>query len=163
MFIGRTDAETEAPILWPPDAKSQLIGKDIDAVKDLGQKKEWMTEDEMVRWHHQLKGYEFEQAPGDGEGQGLLVCLSPWCHKESDTMSSDRTTTSSVPLYHSISVFHLETILFLLTKYERMVGMSSGIQVLKVITTQKAACERFDKVHNKVDRLSSIYEIKLIR
>ena len=59
MFIGRTDAETEAPILWPPDAKSQLIGKDIDAVKDLGQKKEWMTEDEMVRWHHQLKGHEF--------------------------------------------------------------------------------------------------------
>ena len=122
-----------------------------------------MTDDAMVRWHHQLKGYEFEQAPGDGEGQGILVCLSPWCHKESDTMSSDRTTTSSVPLYHSISVFHLETILFLLTKYERMVGMSSGIQVLKVITTQKAACERFDKVHNKVDRLSSIYEIKLIR
>ena len=86
----------------------------------------------MVRWHHQLNGYEFEQAPGDGEGQGILVCLSPWCHKESDTMSSER--TSSVPHYHSISVFHLETILFLLTKYERMVGMSSGIQVLKVIT-----------------------------
>ena len=64
MFIGRTDAETEAPILWPPDAKSQLIGKDIDTVKDLGQKKEWMTEDEMVRWHHQLKGYESEKTPG---------------------------------------------------------------------------------------------------
>ena len=133
IFIGRSDAEAETPILWPSDAKSWLIRKDTKAGKDWRQEK-GMTEDEMVRWHHWLNGYEFEQAPGDGEGQGILVCLSPWCHKESDTMSSDR-TTSSVPHYHSISVFHLETILFLLTKYERMVGMSSGIQVLKVITT----------------------------
>ena len=84
MFIGRTDAETEAPILWPPDAKSQLIGKDIDTVKDLGQKKEWMTEDEMVRWHHQLKGYESEKTPGDSEGQGSLACCIPWGWKELD-------------------------------------------------------------------------------
>ena len=82
MFIGRTDAETEAPILWPPDAKSQLIGKDIDAVKDLGQKKEWMTEDEMVRWHHQLNGHELKQTLGNSEGQGSLACCSPWGCKE---------------------------------------------------------------------------------
>ena len=64
VFIGRTDAEAEAPILWPPDVKSWLIGKDTDAVKDLGQEKKWTTEDEMVGWHHQLRGHEFEKTPG---------------------------------------------------------------------------------------------------
>ena len=76
IFIGRTDAE--APILWPPDEKSPLIGKDPDAGKDRRQE-EKMTEDKMVRWHHQLNGHEFKQALGDGEGQGSLVCYSPWC------------------------------------------------------------------------------------
>ena len=84
MFIGRTDAETEAPIPWPPDAKSQLIGKDPVAGKDRRQEK-GTTEDEMVGWHHQFDGHEFEQAPGDGEGQASLVCCSQCCHKESDT------------------------------------------------------------------------------
>ena len=79
IFIGRTDAEAEAPILWPPDAKSQLIGKDPDARKDWKQEEKGMTEDEMVRW--QLNGQEFEQAPGDGEEQGSLACYSPWGHK----------------------------------------------------------------------------------
>ena len=69
IFTGRTDAEAEAPIIWPPDAKSQLIGKDSDAGKEGRQEEKEMTEDKMVGWHHQLNGYEFEQAPGDGEGQ----------------------------------------------------------------------------------------------
>ena len=60
MFIGRTDAEAETPILWPPDAKSLLIGKDPDAGKEWGQEEKGMTEDEMVGWHHQLNGHEFE-------------------------------------------------------------------------------------------------------
>ena len=64
--------------------KSQLVGKDPDAGKDCGQEK-GATEDEMVRWHHQLNGHEFEQAQGDGEGQGSLACCSPWGHKELDT------------------------------------------------------------------------------
>ena len=64
--------------------KSQLIGKDPDACKDCGQEKKGKTEDEMVGWHHQLNGHEFEQALGDGEGQGILVCCSPWGHKELD-------------------------------------------------------------------------------
>ena len=72
IFIGRTDAE--APILWPPDAKSQLIGKDPDAGKDWRQEKKEETE---VGWHHQLNGHEFEQAPGNGEGQLSLACCSP--------------------------------------------------------------------------------------
>ena len=84
MFIGRTDAEAEAPGLWPPDAKSWLTGKDCDAGEDWGQEK-GMTEDEMVGWHHWLNGHEFEQTPGDSEGQGSLACCGPWIHKESDT------------------------------------------------------------------------------
>ena len=85
LFIGRTDAEAEAPILWPPDEKNWLIGKDPDAGKDWRQEEKEMTEDEMVGWHHGLKEHEFEQASGVGEGQGSLACCSPWCCKESDT------------------------------------------------------------------------------
>ena len=81
IFIGRTDAEAEALILWPPYVKSQFIGKDPDAVKDWGQEEKGTTEDEMVGWHHQLNGHEFEQAPGDGEGQGSLAGCSLWGHK----------------------------------------------------------------------------------
>ena len=72
ILIGRTDAEAETPILWPPDAKSQLIRKDPDAREDWRQEK-GTTEDEMVGWHHQLDGHEFEQAPGVGDGQGSLT------------------------------------------------------------------------------------------
>ena len=77
MFIGRADAETEAPVLWPPDAKNCLSGKDPDAGKDRRQEEKGLTEDEMVGWHHQLYGHEFEQALGVGDGQGSLVCFSP--------------------------------------------------------------------------------------
>ena len=72
IFIGRTNAEAEALILWPPVAKSQLIGKDPDAGKDWGQEEEGAKDGEMVRWHHWLNGHEFEQALGEGEGQGEL-------------------------------------------------------------------------------------------
>ena len=77
IFIGRTGAEAEAPILWPPDAKNWLFWKDPDAEKDWQQEEKGVTEDEMVGWHHLLYGYEFEQAPGVGDGQGSLVCCSP--------------------------------------------------------------------------------------
>ena len=84
ILIGRTDAEAEAPILWPPDMKSWLIGKDPDAGKDWRQEK-GTTEDKMIGWHHGFNGREFEQTLGDGKGQGSLLCCSPWGHKESDT------------------------------------------------------------------------------
>ena len=74
IFTGRTDAE--APILWPPDVKSQLIGKDPDAGKDWVCEEKRVTEDEMVRWHHWLNGHEFEQTPRDKEGEGSLVCCT---------------------------------------------------------------------------------------
>ena len=84
IFIGKTDAEVETPILWPPDARNWLFGKDPDAGKDWGQEEKGTTEDEMVGWHHRLYGYKFEQAPGVGDGQGSLECCCPWCGKESD-------------------------------------------------------------------------------
>ena len=74
IFIGRTDAEAETPVFWPPDAKNWLTGKDPDAGKDWRQEEKGMTEDEMVGWHHRLDGHEFEQAPGVGDGQGNLAC-----------------------------------------------------------------------------------------
>ena len=83
MFIGRTGAEAETPVLWLPDVKSWLIGKDSDARKDWRQEGKGTTDDEMVGWHHWLDGHEFEQAPGDGERQGSLEQCSPWGHKES--------------------------------------------------------------------------------
>ena len=82
IFIRKTDAEAEAPIIWPLDAKGWLIGKDTDAGKVWRQKKNGVAEDEMVRKHHQFNGHEFEQTLGDGEGQESLVCGSPLGHKE---------------------------------------------------------------------------------
>ena len=84
IFPGRTDAEAEAPILWPPDAKSWLIGKDPDAGKHWRQEEKGMTEDEIIGWHHWLNGHEFGWTPGMGDGQGGLACCSSWGHKESD-------------------------------------------------------------------------------
>ena len=85
IFIGSTDDETKAPILWPPDAKSWLIRKNPDAGKDWRQEENGTTEVEMVGWHHRLNGCEFQQAPGDGEGQRSLECFNTWSRKESDT------------------------------------------------------------------------------
>ena len=83
ILFGRTDAE--APVLWPPDENSQLIGKDPDAGKDWRQKEKRATEDEMVRWHHWFSGHELGQTLGDGEGQESLASCSLWCLEESDT------------------------------------------------------------------------------
>ena len=80
-----TDAEAETTILWQPDVRSWLTGKEPDDVrKDWRKEEKETTEDEMIEWHHQLNGHEFEQTPGDGEGQGSLAYCSPWGHKESD-------------------------------------------------------------------------------
>ena len=84
IFIGRTDAELEAPILWPPDVKSWLR-KDSYSGKDWRQEEKGTTGDKMAGWHHWFNGHEFEQAPGDGERQGCLACCGPLNHKESVT------------------------------------------------------------------------------
>ena len=85
IFIGRTDAEAETPILWPPDANNWHIWKDPDAGNDWRWEEKGMTEDEMARWDHRLDGHEFEWTLGVGDGQGGLACCDPWGHKESDT------------------------------------------------------------------------------
>ena len=84
IFIGRIDAEAEAPILWPPDVKYWLIGKVPDAGEDWRQEEKWQQRVKMVVWHHRLDGHEFQYAPEVGEGQGSLVFCSLLGHKESD-------------------------------------------------------------------------------
>ena len=96
IFIGRTDAETEAPILWPPDAKNRLIRQDLDAGKHWGQEEKWMTDDEMVGWYHWLSVLEFDLTLGHSEGQGSLVYCSPWGCKQTrfgDWTTATMTTT----------------------------------------------------------------------
>ena len=85
VFIGRTDVETETPILWPPDVKNWLIWKDPDAGKDWRQEEKGTTEGKMAGWHHRLNGHEFGLTPGVGDGQGGLACCGPWGCKELDT------------------------------------------------------------------------------
>ena len=117
IFIGRTDPEVEAPILWPPDVKNWLNGKDPDAGKNWRQEEKGMTEDQTVGWHHQLNRHKFEQAPGDGEGQGSLVCCSPW-HKESDTtwwLNNSNNQLQSFcfqPLYHIAYIISISSRIF---------------------------------------------------
>ena len=84
VFIGRTDGKAETPILWPPDAKSWLTVKDLDAERDWAQEEKGTTEDEMVGWHHRPDGHEFEWTPGVGDGQGGLVCCDLWGRKQLD-------------------------------------------------------------------------------
>ena len=83
-FFGRNDAKAETPILWPPHAKSWLIGKDSDAGRDWGKEEKGPTEDEMAGWHHRLDGHEFEWILGVGDGQGGLACCDLWGCKELD-------------------------------------------------------------------------------
>ena len=105
IFIGRTDAEAEVPILWPPDVKSRPIRKDPDAGKDWRQEEKGTTEDEMAGWHHWFDGHEFEQALGVGDGEGGLVCCSPRGLREADTTERLKNTiTREAPkvAYHAL-------------------------------------------------------------
>ena len=119
VFIGMTDAEAETPILWPPQVKSWLIGKDPDAGRDWGQEEKAMTEDEMAGWHHQLDAHEFEWTPGVGDGQGGLACCDSWDHKELDMTQWLNWTELNIPyvphLYFSVGghldCFHVLTII----------------------------------------------------
>ena len=102
IFLGRIDAEAEAPILWSPDAKNQLIGKDPDTGKDWRWKEKRTTEDEMAGWHHRLDGREFEWTPGVGDGEGGLACCGPWGLKELDTTERLNWTTYQYIHYFTI-------------------------------------------------------------
>ena len=104
VFIGRTDAEAETPVLWPPHAKSWLIEKDPDAERDRGQEEKGTTEDEMAGWHHRIDGCVFEWTPGVGDGQRGLACCNSWGRNESDTTERLKWT----------KVIHLKHPIFLL-------------------------------------------------
>ena len=108
IFVGRTDAE--APILWPPDVKSWLTGKDPDAGKDWRQEEKGTTEDEMVGWHHWLDGHEFEQAPGVGDRQESLACCSPWSPKESDMTEQMNWSKTKVLATEDTVILHYDEI-----------------------------------------------------
>ena len=109
VFIGRTDAEAEAPIFWLPEAKNWLIRKNHDAVEDGIQEEKGTTESEIVGWHHQLNGHESEQAPGDGEGKGSLVCCNPWGCRVWHHWSTEQLPSppNSVPPLHDALHDHL--------------------------------------------------------
>ena len=136
IFTGRTDAEVETPILWPPDAKNWLIWKDPDAGKDWGQEEKGMTEVEMVGWHHRLDGYEFEQALGAGDGQGCLACCNPWGRKESDTTEQLNWTEHWIATLCKFSVYNiifilLYTLQFLVLTFSQVstYSQSSGYSI----------------------------------
>ena len=100
VFFGKNDAKAETPVLWPPHAKSWLIGKDSDAGRDWGQEEEGRTEDEMAGWHHRLNGREFEWTQGVGDGQGSLACCNSWDRKESDMTGRLKWTELKISLIH---------------------------------------------------------------
>ena len=104
VFIGRTDAEAETPVLWPPDAKSWLTGKDPDAGRDWGQEEKGTTEDEMDGWHHWLDGREFGWTPGIGDGQGGLACCDSWGLKDLDTTERLNWTEISCNFTHQLDL-----------------------------------------------------------
>ena len=116
MFIdynsiySRTDVEAETQILWPPDVKNWLIGKDPDAGKDWGQEEKGTTEDEMAGWHHRLDGHQFGQAPGVGDEQGSLECCSPWGRKELDTTEQLNWTEHCLYPHHFFLLFPSVTV-----------------------------------------------------
>ena len=115
-FFGRNDAEAETPVLWPPDVKTWLTGKDSDAGRDWGQEEKGTTEDEMAGWHHWLDGRASEWTPEVGDGQGGLACCDSWDCKESDTTEwliwSDLNNNISGKIYHWVCSFG-RTLLFL--------------------------------------------------
>ena len=132
IFLDRTDAEAESPILWPPDVKSWLIWKDPDAGKDWRQEDKGTTEDEMAGWHHWLNGHEFEQAQGVGDWQEGLVCCSPWGHKESDMTECWTELKCVVTLcIPSLKVYQYTP----LTKWEKQMEAPSTCSICKYIYT----------------------------
>ena len=108
VFFGRNDAKAEIPVLWPPHAKSWLIGKDSDAGRDWVQEEKWTTEDEMAGWHHWLYGHEFDWTPGIGDGQGGLACFNSWGRKESDMTELLKNWTEHKPNWHVVYTIYIE-------------------------------------------------------
>ena len=136
VFIGRTDAEAETPILWPPHVKSWLIGKDSDAGRDWGQEEKGMTEDEMAGWHHWLDGPEPEWTLGVSDGQGGLTCCDSWGRKESDMTERMNWTDTNI-LCHLIPItWYFFTLIFSSITYFSMKTWLWGIDAKRNYRTR---------------------------
>ena len=131
IFMGRTDAEAEAPILWPSHVKSQLIGKDPDAWKDWRQEEKVSTEDEMVKWHHRLDGHEFEQTPGDSEGQGSLAYCSSCDRQELDMTEQQNKVAAHRVLKQRRAFFSKELLYFWETFFAFLLSPPNDLPVLR--------------------------------
>ena len=128
IFIGRVDTEAEAAILWPPDVKNWLLGKDLGAGKDWRREEKGMTEDELVGCHHWLNARKFEQAPGVDDGQGSLACCSPWGHKGSDVIEWLNWTE------HIWMVMSVSTSVYILSVgYPKYYSINNNLIMLKLI------------------------------
>ena len=140
VFIGRTDAEAETPILWPSHAKSWLIGKDPDAGKDWGQEEKGMTQDEMVGWHHRPDGRGFGWTPGVGDGQGGLACCGSWGHRESDTTEQLNWTEWTMAGYFLLSP---------ITNSLSFISFASQIRQTKSLKKLNIKFQTDDRVHRE--------------
>ena len=130
ILIGRSDAEAEAPIFRPPNGKSQLTGKDPDAGTDWRKKEKGVAYDEMVGWHHWLDGHEFKQTPGNSEGQGTLLCCSPWVAKSQTGLATEQQHEEKI---------HMET--KIVNKvFLQMSNLSSNREIQNMSCTSLAKC-----------------------
>ena len=139
LSIGRTDAEAETPILWPPHAKCWLIGKDSDAVGDWGQEEKWMTEDEMAGWHHWLDGRESEWTPGVGDGQGGLACCDSWGCKELDKTEQLNWTELNCA---SQALMYIQSIFSDYYKINLEFSKRENWKIHKIVETKKHTCKQ---------------------
>ena len=134
IFIVKTDAKAETPILWPPYVKNWFIGKDSNGGKDWRQEEKRTTEDEMVGWYHQLNGHEFEQALGAGDGQGSLGCCSPWGQKESDT--TEQVIWKTVLLYSYNYEMKIIALVFICKSWAYSIPWPSKIACMEYLMLQ---------------------------
>ena len=161
IFLGKTDAEAETPIIWPSDVKNWLIGKDPDAEKDWGREKKGKTEGEMVVEHHQLYGHEFEQALGVSDGQGCPVCCSPWGRKESGT-TEQLSWAKSLPKSHLWTAGSLQCFLIPSLSWGKLPEFKTGrersavresllspVHCPSLHTVQPVVCSRQGWVHEQ--------------
>ena len=144
ISIGRTDAEAEAPILWPPDGKSQLIGKDPDVGKDWGQEEKGVTEDEMAGWHHWLSGRECEWTPGVGDGQGSLVCCDSWGRKELDMIEQ---------LIWSDLIWYLNGLVVFPTFFNLSEFYNKEFMIWATVSSQFCFCDCVELLHLWLQRI----------